>query len=91
MGPEPSGDGRRTLINVEVQRCGGSILVSAIGQLDEGAGDVFARVLDRVILDERDLLVDLHAVTAMDVDGLLHLLNLHRRAERMRLRVLVTG
>ncbi|MFC5905457.1 hypothetical protein ACFQ60_04430 [Streptomyces zhihengii] len=41
--------------------------------------------------DARDLLVDLHAVAAIDVDGLLHLLSLHGRAEGMCLRVLVTG
>lgn len=91
MGPEPSGDGSRTLINVDVQHCGSSILVSAAGEIDEGAGEVLQRVLDHVTMDERDLLVDLHAVAAMDADGLLHLLNLHRRAERMRLRVQVTG
>lgn len=91
MGPEPSGDGSRTLINVHVRHCGSSILVSATGELDEDAGEVLQRALDHVTLDERDLLVDLHAVAAMDVDGLLHLLNLHRRAERMRLRVQVTG
>lgn len=79
------------MINVDVQHCGSSILISAAGELDEGAGEVLHRTLDHVAMDERDLLVDLHAVAAMDVDGLLHLLNLHRRAERMRLRVLVTG
>ncbi|MFD9618115.1 STAS domain-containing protein [Streptomyces virginiae] len=47
--------------------------------------------MDRVSADERDLLVDLHGVTAMDTVGLFHLLDLHRRAELLRLRVLVTG
>lgn len=91
MGPEPTGDGSRTLINVDVRHCGSQILVSATGELDGRAGEVLQRALEHVTVDERDLLVDLHAVAAMDVDGLLHLLNLHRRAERMRLRVLVTG
>ncbi|MGW7441613.1 STAS domain-containing protein [Streptomyces sp. NPDC054849] len=76
---------------MDVQHCGSSVLISATGELDEGAGEVLQRALDHVTMDERDLLVDLHAVVAMDVEGLLHLLNLHRRAERMRLRVLVTG
>lgn len=79
------------MINVNVQHCGSSVLISAAGELDEGAGEVLQRALDYVTTDERDLLVDLHAVVAMDVDGLLHLLSLHRRAERLRLRVLVTG
>ncbi|WCD83695.1 hypothetical protein KPP03845_100014 [Streptomyces xanthophaeus] len=79
------------MINVDVQHCGSSILISATGELDETAGEVLQRALDHVTMDEHDLLVDLHAVAAMDVDGLLHLLSLHRRAERMRLRVLVTG
>ncbi|MCC0100744.1 hypothetical protein K7B10_39545, partial [Streptomyces flavotricini] len=67
MGPEPSGDGSRTLINVDVRHCGSSILISATGELVEGAGEVLQRALDHVTMDERDLLVDLHAVTAMDV------------------------
>ncbi|MFE5524362.1 STAS domain-containing protein [Streptomyces virginiae] len=74
-----------------VQRCGNSILISADGELDEDAGGALLRALDRVSADERDLLVDLHGVTAMDTDGLFHLLDLHRRAELLRLRVLVTG
>ncbi|WP_406187288.1 STAS domain-containing protein [Streptomyces sp. NBC_01006] len=76
---------------MDIEHCGSSILISATGELDEGAGEVLQRALDGATMDECDLLVDLHAVAAMDVDGLLHLLSLHRRAERMRLRVLVTG
>ncbi|MER6781621.1 MULTISPECIES: STAS domain-containing protein [unclassified Streptomyces] len=76
---------------MDVQHCGGSIPVSATGELDEGAEEVLQRVLDQVSMDEPELLVDLHSVEAMDVDGLLHLLNLHQRAEGMRLRVLVIG
>ncbi|MCC0100457.1 hypothetical protein K7B10_37945 [Streptomyces flavotricini] len=52
---------------MDVQHCGSSILISATGELDEGAGEVLQRALDHVTMDERDLLVDLHAVTAMDV------------------------
>ncbi|MFJ3175292.1 STAS domain-containing protein [Streptomyces roseus] len=76
---------------MDVQYCGSSILISARGELDEAAGEILQRALDRVTMGERDLLVDLHGVAAMDVDGLLHLLALHRRADRMRLRVQVTG
>ncbi|MFD7559310.1 MULTISPECIES: STAS domain-containing protein [unclassified Streptomyces] len=76
---------------MDVQHCGSQILISAQGELDEGAGEVLQRALDHVTLVEHDLLVDLHAVTAMDVNGLLHLLVLHRRAEHMHLRVRVTG
>ncbi len=36
-------------------------------------------------------MVDVHGVGSMDVDGLLHLLDLHRRAELPGLRVLVVG
>ncbi|MCC0093260.1 STAS domain-containing protein [Streptomyces flavotricini] len=79
------------MINVDVQHCGRSVLISATGKLDHSAGEVLQRALDSVTMDERDLLIDLHAVAAMDVDGLLHFLDLHRRAERLRLRVLVTG
>ncbi|MFE5563128.1 STAS domain-containing protein [Streptomyces sp. NPDC056544] len=74
-----------------VQRCGNSILISAEGELDEDAGGALLQALDHVAADDRDLLVDLHGVTAMDTDGLFHLLDLHRRAELLRLRVLVTG
>ncbi|MEU9418448.1 STAS domain-containing protein [Streptomyces sp. NPDC048272] len=76
---------------MDVQHCGNSILISATGDLDDGAGEPLQRALDHLTMGERDLLVDLHGVAAMDVDGLLHLLDLHRRADRMRLRVLVTG
>lgn len=79
------------MINVGVQRCGHSVLISADGELGEDAGGVLLQVLDHVTADERDLLVDLHGVTAMDIDGLFHLLDLHRRAELLCLRVLVTG
>ncbi|MFD6891116.1 STAS domain-containing protein [Streptomyces sp. NPDC059957] len=76
---------------MDIQHCRSSILINATGELDEGAGEVLRRTLDYVTMDEHDVLVDLHAVAAMDIDGLLHLLDLHRRAERMRLRVQVSG
>ncbi|MCY0931860.1 STAS domain-containing protein [Streptomyces sp. H27-H1] len=74
-----------------VQHRGGSVLISIDGTLDEDADEALRQALGRVTTDERDLLVDLHGVTAMDTDGLFHLLDLHRRAERRRLRVLVTS
>ncbi|MFD3549194.1 STAS domain-containing protein [Streptomyces sp. NPDC058655] len=75
---------------MDVQHCGYSVLVGAKGELDEDGGAVLQRSLDDVTADERDLLVDLHGVVSMDRDGLLHLLELHRRAESLGLRVLVT-
>ncbi|MGW6841222.1 STAS domain-containing protein [Streptomyces sp. NPDC054958] len=76
---------------MDVQHCATSILVGAGGNLDEDAGETLRQALDGVTADTRDLLVDLHGVTFMDADGLLHLLDLHQRAERLGLRVLVTG
>ncbi|MCX4546442.1 hypothetical protein [Streptomyces sp. NBC_01565] len=79
------------MIDLDVQHCGSSVLISVAGELDEDAGEVLQRALDQVSVHERDLLVDLHAVAAMDIDGLLHPLHLHRSAECIGLRVLVTG
>ncbi|MFD9307010.1 STAS domain-containing protein [Streptomyces sp. NPDC060048] len=79
------------MITVDVQHCGHSVLVSASGELDEEAGEMLQQALAHVTARERDLLVDLHGVAVMDADGLLHLLDLHRRAECLGLRVLVTG
>ncbi|MFJ3831232.1 hypothetical protein ACIPWI_25170 [Streptomyces sp. NPDC090046] len=36
-------------------------------------------------------MIDLHGVVSMDAAGLLHLWDLHRRAERLVLRVLAVG
>ncbi|MFF3432567.1 STAS domain-containing protein [Streptomyces sp. NPDC002602] len=79
------------MITVGVQYCGGTALVSASGELDADAGQALQEALGSVTADERDLLVDLHGVSVMDADGLLHLLDVHRRAECLGLRVLVTG
>ncbi|KOU27412.1 hypothetical protein ADK53_37185 [Streptomyces sp. WM6373] len=79
------------MITVDVQHCGGSVLLSVSGELDGAADETLQQALDSVTAWERDLLVDLHGVAAMDSDGLLHLLDLHRRAECLGLRVLVTG
>ncbi|MFD6468933.1 STAS domain-containing protein [Streptomyces goshikiensis] len=76
---------------MDTQQRGESVLVSANGELDEEAGATLRRSLDGIPADARDLLVDLYGVVAMDRDGLLHLLDLHRRAESAGLRVLVTG
>ncbi|MEU6760714.1 STAS domain-containing protein [Streptomyces sp. NPDC046685] len=78
------------MITTNIQR-NGTILVSVTGTLDEGVGPALQRTLDDVTVDERDLMVDLHRAQSMDADGLLHLLALHRRAERLGLRVLVIG
>ncbi|MDX2389568.1 MULTISPECIES: STAS domain-containing protein [unclassified Streptomyces] len=79
------------MITVDVQHCGGSVLLSVSGELDEDADETLQQALDDVTACERDLLVDLHGVAVMNSDGLLHLLDLHRRAECLGLRVLVTG
>ncbi|MEW1640064.1 STAS domain-containing protein [Streptomyces sp. NPDC093801] len=78
------------MITTQVQRHG-TVLVSVTGSLDESAGSALRQALDRVGTDERDLMVDLHGARSMDVDGLLHLLALHRQAENLGLRVLVVG
>lgn len=79
------------MITMDVQHCGSSVLVSVGGDLDEDAGAVFQQALDDVAGHARDLMVDLHGVDAMDACGLLHLLDLHRRAECLGLRVLAVG
>ncbi|MBT2481976.1 STAS domain-containing protein [Streptomyces sp. ISL-94] len=79
------------MITTGVQHCGSSVLVSVGGGLDEDAGAVLQQALDDVAVDARDLMVDLHGVVSMDSCGLLHLLDLHRRAECLGLHVLVVG
>ncbi|WP_327134813.1 STAS domain-containing protein [Streptomyces sp. NBC_01343] len=79
------------MITIDVQHRGSSAMVGISGKLDESAGALLQRALDDVTVCERDLMVDLHGLLAMDADGLLHLLELHRRAERLGLRVLVVG
>lgn len=79
------------MITTDVRHCGSSVLISAEGTLDEEAGAVLQQALDDVAVDARDLMVDLHGVVAMDASGLLHLLDLHRRAECLGLRVLAIG
>ncbi|MER7468855.1 STAS domain-containing protein [Streptomyces sp. NPDC097981] len=76
---------------MDVQRCLSSVHVGASGELAEDAGLVLQQALDHVTADERDLVMDLHGVVSMDSDGLLHLLDLHRRAECLGLRVQVVG
>ncbi|MEU8435249.1 STAS domain-containing protein [Streptomyces sp. NPDC029216] len=78
------------MITTNVERHG-TVLVSVTGPLDKSAGPALQRALDDVTVGERDLKVDLHHAESMDVDGLLHLLALHRRAENLGLRVLVVG
>lgn len=79
------------MITMDVQRCGSSVLVSAGGELDGHAGVVLQQALNDIPVDAWDLMVDLHGVVSMDAAGLLHLLDLHRRAECLGLRVLAVG
>lgn len=58
---------------------------------DEGAGESLRQALDDMTTDERDLLADRHGAATMDADGPLRLPDVHQRAERLGLRVLVTG
>lgn len=79
------------MITVDVQQCGSTVLIGASGNLDETAGEALQEALEGVTTYARDVLVDLHGIALMDADGLLHLLEVHRRAECLGLRVLVTG
>ncbi|MFD8144675.1 STAS domain-containing protein [Streptomyces sp. NPDC059708] len=79
------------MITLGVQRCGSTVLAGISGHLDEGAAGQLQQVLDGVTAYERDLMVDVHHMTSMDTGGLLHLLDLHRHAELLGLRVLVVG
>ncbi|WP_229851318.1 STAS domain-containing protein [Streptomyces roseolus] len=76
---------------MKAQRCGNTVLIGASGELDMAAAPVLQQALDRVTADDRVLMIDLHGVAFMDSAGLLHLLDLHRRAECLGLRVLVVG
>lgn len=96
MGPRGplarAGDGKgNVLITTDVQYRGTTVLVSAGGELDEESGAVLRHALEHVTAGERVLMVDLHGVPLMTACGLLHLLDLHRRAEDRGLRVLVVG
>ncbi|MFD9354643.1 STAS domain-containing protein [Streptomyces sp. NPDC060031] len=76
---------------MDVQRSDSSVMVSANGRLTEDAGSALQQALAEVTAGARDLMIDLHGVVSMDADGLLHLLDLHRRAECLGLRVLAVG
>lgn len=79
------------MITIDVQHRGTSVLLSVAGELDRGADGPLQCALDRVGSKERVLMIDMHAVPAMDSGGLLHLLDLHRRAECLGLRTLIVG
>ncbi|MFD3872812.1 hypothetical protein [Streptomyces sp. NPDC058623] len=79
------------LINVDVQHRDCTLWGIVGGELDAVGGLVLGGVLEEVRGYERVLMLDLHGVNVMDRDGLLHLLDLHRRAECQGLRVLAVG
>ncbi|MCJ0872642.1 STAS domain-containing protein [Streptomyces sp. AP-93] len=79
------------MITVDIENSGSTVMVSVSGELDEDSGRVLLEALSGVTINVRGLLVDLHRVAVMDTDGLLCLLGVHRRAESLGLRVLVTG
>ncbi|MET9605233.1 STAS domain-containing protein [Streptomyces sp. NPDC006512] len=77
---------------MDVQHRDSTLWVGVDGKLDADTGAALGRVVDEVVTaHERVLTVDLHHVVLMDREGLLHLLDLHRRAEAWGLRVLVVG
>ncbi|MCY0931489.1 STAS domain-containing protein [Streptomyces sp. H27-H1] len=79
------------MITTEVQRCGSTLLVGVSGDLDAAAASLLQQALEQVTVHERVLMIDVHRVVFMDSAGLLLLLDLHRRAECLGLRVLVVG
>ncbi|RSS68505.1 hypothetical protein [Streptomyces sp. WAC06614] len=79
------------MITVGVHHCGGSVLARIDGELGEDSGGALRQVLDAVTGHERDLMVDVRDMRSMTAGGLLHLLDWHRRAELLGLRVLVVG
>lgn len=90
--PAPAGDGKEpALITIDVQYHGTSVLLGIAGTLDQNAGSVLQRALDSVENSDRVLMIDMHQVPAIDTDGLLHVLDLHRRAECLGLRTLIVG
>lgn len=91
--PVPARHGKDTprLITITVQRRGASVLLSLAGDLGEDAGAVLQRALGSVGHHDRVLMIDMHRVPAMDTGGLLHVLDLHRRAECLGLRTLIVG
>ncbi|MEU9031918.1 STAS domain-containing protein [Streptomyces sp. NPDC048383] len=76
---------------MDVQHRAHTLWVIVGGELDTIGGAALGRVLERDIGFERVLMLDLHGVILMNREGLLHLLDLHHRAECQGLRVLVVG
>ncbi|MFZ3467793.1 STAS domain-containing protein [Streptomyces sp. 4.24] len=75
----------------ETECRGNTVLISAIGSLDASAEPALHQALRDITADTAVLMVDLHHVPYMDTAGLLLLLDLHRRAECLGLRVLAVG
>ncbi|MFD6876938.1 MULTISPECIES: hypothetical protein [unclassified Streptomyces] len=61
------------------------------GRQEESAGAALGQTLEHDSGFERVLVLDLHGVILMNPEGLLHLLDLHHRAECQALRVLIMG
>lgn len=89
--PASGNEKEPVLITMDVQRYGSSVMVSASGRLTEDSSGALQQALDDVTAGARDLMLDLHGVVFMDSGGLLNLLDLHRRAECLGLRVVAVG
>lgn len=79
------------MITRSLQYHGTSVLLGIAGNLDQKAGTVLQRALDSIESSDRVLMIDMHQVPTMDTDGLLHVLDLHRRADCLGLRTLIIG
>lgn len=78
-------------LTTETERRGNTVLITLSGHLDGAAAPALQQALRDVTVDTAVLMVDLHEMPFMDTPGLLLLLDLHRRAECLGLRVLAVG
>lgn len=78
-------------LTTETERRGSTVLISIIGDLDAAAAPALRQALRDITPDTTALMLDLHHLRYMDTAGLLLLLDLHRRAECLGLRVLAVG
>lgn len=75
----------------ETECRGSTLLITVTGDLDTAAAPALRACLWAVAEGHSVVMIDLHGVPFMDTAGLLLLLDVHRRAECLGLRVLVVG